>query len=1226
MHTTLLSSFIESVSICSQSATVAAVLHLLSQANCERLVVVDAKKQPIGLLNWPILVSCLGWGQPSGQVDAPQAAIAAPNLQQPLSAVDLPIVTPLLTLPAAWSLSQFWSYLQELKQPVGAWAVVNSSGEFLGLLDYSRLLQALSPLLASPETTLTETASEVSTPPTPETGKANLAKGGANGKTTSVAKTQPISLLIQLLERISLPLMVQTSTGQVLYQNQCWQQQIGELSELPRLKQAAETILNTEVLPHPVSQASHKDYTSDEPRSRTSQSPKVANEVASEVASWAHPAKSHTEAERSLSTGLKQQMARPRLGGSKLRQAHPGVTLLNQQLLSAKARLGTSLNLQQASFTKRPQTPATNTPSEQQAGLLSFFASSIAQYQCQVGSAADTCICTCPADNGQERIWQFSKSLLDFSTWETENPSDEPLQLAQGTSPDFTTTFQLADLGVSSTSSFSKSPQALDEAFPQETLWLVLAQDYTEQQQVNRTLAAKNADLVQLNLLKDEFLACISHELKTPLTAVLGLSNLLKDQVLGSLNERQARYASLIYQSGRHLMTVVNNILDLTRMETGQMELVLGPVHLESVCDRALEQAYQLQFPEEKALVENMVEAPSTVPYSVEIAPDVDSIVADEVRLRQMLVNLLSNAIKFTEASGHISLKVTRWEGWVVFTVTDTGIGIAADKQHLIFQKFQQLENPLTRRFEGTGLGLAITQRLARLHGGDVTFISKEGQGSQFTLLLPPSPPQPTVGVAPPLENLSHNRLVLIVESVAQFIEHLTDELTSLGYRVAIARSGTEALEKARRLQPCIIFLNPLLPLLSGWDVLTLLKSDAETYHIPAVITATKAEQAQAARYHADGFLCLPIQSQPLQHHLAHLTALEDRSEAIANPARSLTVLYLNNFEAATLPDLIPEKLRQPTAPTTTPALETNPDLTAGVINSLSNLLQQHHHRILEADDLEQAELLARVWRPDVLLIDRAIPKLSSYFQDLAQHTFLASLPIITLTKAATQAANQVPGLSIFPCLAKSSPSSTRPEQDNSEAAALMQAIQVAVGLNWQPGILVVDLLHLPDLVAETAPAIAAPTAQFSATLRDADWLQALAQYLQTAGLRGLQTRSWAEVVRQLKHQSPDLVLICLRGNHTSPAVLDAVKTLQQLELQIPILVLDQRRDWDHEPPATAPDDATSDPKAQAGIAMLELTAGLAAIATHILPPGLPVEELLEQIYQALTPTQPSES
>ncbi|HEY9805754.1 MAG TPA: ATP-binding protein, partial [Candidatus Obscuribacterales bacterium] len=772
--------------------------------------------------------------------------------------------------------------------------------------------------------------------------------------------------------------------------------------------------------------------------------------------------KPRSEAERSLSKHLNQQIARLRSDSSKLRQAHPGVTLLNQQFLSAKTQLSSPLNLQHVSFAKGAAKFSTsfttaNTAAEQQAGLVAFFASSIAQYHCQVGSEADTCICTCPADNGQERIWQFSKSLLDFSIGPADPSANAPAEDSTQNLPNATPAFQLADLGASH-NDLLQSPPA-PTALPQESLWLVLAQDYTEQEQVNRTLAAKNADLVQLNLLKDEFLACISHELKTPLTAVLGLSNLLKDQVLGALNERQARYANLIYQSGRHLMTVVNNILDLTRMETGQLELSPGPVNLQSICDRALEQAYQLQFPEEKAIVENMmVEAASSVPFHLDIDPDVDSIVADEVRLRQMLVNLLSNAIKFTEAGGRISLKVTRWEGWVVFSVTDTGIGIATDKQHLIFQKFQQLENPLTRRFEGTGLGLAFTQRLARLHGGDVTFISKEGEGSQFTLLLPPSPPQPTLGVPPPLDKLSQNRLVLIVESVAQFIEDLHDELIALGYRVAIARSGTEALEKARRLQPCIIFLNPLLPLLSGWDVLTLLKSDAETHHIPVVITATKAEQAQAARYHADGWLCLPIQSQPLQHHLAHLTTTAIKPGAIASSARSLMVLYLSS--ATAIPELL---LDQPSATPTASSSPTvsSPEAASGVISSLSVLLQQHHHRILEADDLDQAELLARVWQPDVILIDPTISNLSSYFQELAQHTFLASLPIITLTKAAAQAANQFSSLSVFPCLAASNVSSaTRAEQDSFEAASLMQAIQVAVGLNWQPGILVVDLLH----------------------------------------------------------------------------------------------------------------------------------------------------------------------
>ncbi|WP_199300259.1 ATP-binding protein [Trichocoleus sp. FACHB-262] len=1194
----------------------------------------NERKQPIGLLNWPVLVSYLGREQSLDGVEP--SAIATLNLHQPISAVDLPIITPLLTLPAAWSLSQFWSHLKAAEPPAEAWALVDLAGEFLGLLNYSRLLQLLAPLL-------TPGAEVIPNSPTATHVTATTARELAEPPVTPSATSapiQPLALLIRLLEQIPLPLMVQTSTGRVLHHNQCWQQQIGELSELTRLRQAAGTILNTTVdsplaefggSPNQHSQPNTPEVDPEAwPQSATGtnqpnhsptwqRSPTVRPQ---DVAGITNKAKGWGAAERSLSTQLNQQIGRMRSGSAKFRQAHPGVTLLNQQMLSSRAQPGTPLKLQQASFAKWPsKASSSTTSSEQQAGLLSFFASSIAQYHCQVGAAEDSCICTCPTDNGQERIWQFSRSLLDLSTWIGDQPNEQqPQRVPIATTS--TSPFQLADLGTSPVGTLGQSPPALPSFSPQEALWLVLAQDHTDQQ-VNRTLAAKNADLVQLNLLKDEFLACISHELKTPLTAVLGLSNLLKDQVLGPLNERQARYASLIYQSGRHLMTVVNNILDLTRMETGQLELAIAPVSLKSTCDRALEQAYQLQFPEEKALVEHMVEAPSMVPCTLEIESDLESIVADEVRLRQMLVNLLSNAIKFTEVSGKISLKVSRWEGWVVFTISDTGIGIAADKQHLIFQKFQQLENPLTRRFEGTGLGLAITQRLARLHGGDVTFISKEGEGSQFTLLLPPSPPQPTLGV-PSRDNSSHNRLVLIVESVAQFIEGLADELTSLGYRVAIARSGTEALEKARRLQPCIVFLNPLLPLLSGWDVLTLLKSDAETYHIPVVITATKAEQAQAARYQADGFLCLPIQSQALQDHLAHLTTSVANLDSTSHPTRRLTVLYLSSVEASMPSDLMQHGLGQSTSSPSISAPEASSPLNPAsrVISRLSSLLQQHHHRILEADDLEQAELLARVWRPDVLLIDQAIAELPSYFQTLAQQTALASLPLVTLTKAATQAANQVPGLSVFPCLAAPNfDLATNSDPTNSEAAALMQAIQVAVGLNWQPSVLVVDLLHLPDLVTAAARSAPELAANLSTTLKDADWLQALVQYLQTAGLRGLHSHSWAEALRQLKHQSADLLLICLRGHRTSPVVLQALETLNQLQLPIPILVLDQRQLANQTPPCTEPSllEAAAMTNMVDMTDMVELTTVLGAIATQILPSTLPVEELLEQIYQALS-------
>ncbi len=285
-------------------------------------------------------------------------------------------------------------------------------------------------------------------------------------------------------------------------------------------------------------------------------------------------------------------------------------------------------------------------------------------------------------------------------------------------------------------------------------------------------------------------------------------------------------------------------------------------------------------------------------------------------------------------------MKVNVWEGWIAFTVWDTGIGIPADKQHLIFQKFQQLESPLTRRFQGTGLGLVLTQRLARLHGGDVSFISSENQGSQFTLLLPPNPPgnsseefpAPTSAeselLKPPYQtpiSNSRSRLVLIVEAVPKYIEDLTNVLSGLGYQVIVARSGTEALEKARRFSPEAIFLNPLLPLLSGWDVLTLLKSDPDTRSIPAIVTATRGEKERASVNRAEGFLSLPVEEPALRRLLADLIGHSNASTAKVRS--SLTVLWLSPQNSSSQGSAL--------------------------------LLNPNYCRVLEADDLGQAELVA---------------------------------------------------------------------------------------------------------------------------------------------------------------------------------------------------------------------------------------------------------------------------
>ena len=566
-----------------------------------------------------------------------------------------------------------------------------------------------------------------------------------------------------------------------------------------------------------------------------------------------------------------------------------------------------------------------------------------------------------------------------------------------------------------------------------ENLILVLAQDVTEEQLVARELVAKNTDLIQLNRLKDEFLACISHELKTPLTAVLGLSSLLKDHAIGELNDRQTRYAKLIHASGRHLMTVVNDILDLTRIETGQMELSIEPVQIAKICDRAFEGASLLQQPEDKLPNTKDIsgsEAKSKIDFTLEIEPGLVHIVADELRLRQMLVNLLSNALKFTAEGGKIGLKVNHWEGWIAFTVWDTGIGIPGDKQHLIFQKFQQLESPMTRRFQGTGLGLVLTQRLARLHGGDVSFISSEGQGSQFTLLLPPcstmengnqaklkteSFPVPLCHIAP-LPPRPFHRLVLIVETVPQFIEDLTNLLTGLNYRVLIARSGTEALEKARRFRPEVIFLNPLLPLLSGWDVLTLLKNDSETSSIPAIVTATRGEKERAVLNQAEGFLSLPVKESALVEQLEKLT--ESLSPNIDLPKNSLTVLLLSPLNTS--------------------------------FHAASFLIHPSYCRVLEVDDLEQAELLARIWHPNVMVLESVsqFKDPLAFVEDLSRRSSLTTIPLVTLDQMTTQLANQVKGLSVFPCLAPSDRFvAEEPITSGMIASALWQVIQAAIGI-----------------------------------------------------------------------------------------------------------------------------------------------------------------------------------
>ncbi|MEH1920584.1 sensor histidine kinase [Nostoc sp.] len=255
--------------------------------------------------------------------------------------------------------------------------------------------------------------------------------------------------------------------------------------------------------------------------------------------------------------------------------------------------------------------------------------------------------------------------------------------------------------------------------------FLAMIEDITERKQIELKLRASQEAAEAASRAKSEFLATMSHELRTPLNAIMGLSQLLQQEIVGSLNEKQNEYVTSIYSSGEHLLALINDILDLSKVEAGKEELLLSPLPVSDLCnyaiwtvrDRALEKGLQL---------------------TCKIDLEEDICIADERRIKQMLLNLLTNAIKFTPA-GQVSLLVKKVPQGITFTISDTGIGIDSSQFKFLFEPFKQLDSRLNRQYEGTGLGLALTRKLARLHGGDVTVTSTLGKGSQFTLFLPNS-------------------------------------------------------------------------------------------------------------------------------------------------------------------------------------------------------------------------------------------------------------------------------------------------------------------------------------------------------------------------------------------------------------------------------------------------------------------------------------------------------
>ncbi|GLS48494.1 histidine kinase [Methylobacterium gnaphalii] len=444
---------------------------------------------------------------------------------------------------------------------------------------------------------------------------------------------------------------------------------------------------------------------------------------------------------------------------------------------------------------------------------------------------------------------------------------------------------------------------------------------------VAKTALEEKAEQLSLtSRYKSQFLANMSHELRTPLNSLLILSKLLSENRDGNLTDKQREFAKTINAAGTDLLSLINDILDLSKIESGTVSLEIGDVALLDLVEN-LDRTFR-QLAEERHLA-----------FVIDVEPGLPrSLRTDSKRLQQVLRNLLSNAFKFTE-KGTVSLKIGSAEGsplragsqWMALSVADTGIGIAEDKQRIIFEAFQQADGTTSRKYGGTGLGLAISREIARLLGGEIVVESRIGSGSTFTLFLPFEPPvqvapgrgsevtegsgtstlmgrQPNAAMA--LSASADDRhaihpgdhIVLIVEDDAMFASVLLELARERGFKGLIAQDGAGALSLAHRFKPHAITLDIGLPDMDGWALLDLLKNDPRTRHIPIHVISVNDEKKRGLRAGAFGFLEKPVEREGL------MRALERSKEFITRPVRNLLLVEDDENQRASITALLSEE------------------------------------------------------------------------------------------------------------------------------------------------------------------------------------------------------------------------------------------------------------------------------------------------------------------------------
>ncbi|UCE79949.1 MAG: diguanylate cyclase [Nitrospiraceae bacterium] len=502
-----------------------------------------------------------------------------------------------------------------------------------------------------------------------------------------------------------------------------------------------------------------------------------------------------------------------------------------------------------------------------------------------------------------------------------------------------------------------------------------------ELEELNRNLEKKvmerteelertNRELERMNELKGRFIANTSHELRTPLNSILGFSDVLKEKTFGPLTDDQERYVKNIHSAGKHLLELINNVLDIAKIEAGKYEMMYETFLVTDLTEDVL----NIMMP---------VGQNKSIEITVQLDEKVDSITADRVKIKQVLYNLLSNAIKFTPEGGQVGIQISHetmtdrgniWiddaSEYIKFSVWDEGVGISPDDKNRIFDEFEQVDTTLSRESGGAGLGLALCKKLVELHGGSITVDSTLGKGSTFSFTIPVSSPvEPAQAEEPQAIRLNfpwmkeEAPLILVVEDDPATSELLTLHLSQNGYKVAHAFDGEEAIEKARDLKPFAITLDVMLPKKDGWEVLQALKSDPNTADVPAIIHSVVDNKDLAFALGATDYLLKPLDKHAL------LSKLEEINITKGKLTLPISILVIESEESVT--------------------------------NYFKEIFEPQGFLIYTAPEGKRGVDLAIALRPSLILMDFSLPDMLGFdiIKELKENHSTKDIPIFILTE-----------------------------------------------------------------------------------------------------------------------------------------------------------------------------------------------------------------------------------